>query len=144
MKRSICGGGRYDDLLSSYGYEKRVPCIGFGMGDMPILEGLSELDKLPLFKSKCDYFIISFPSLYNEAIKITNTLREKGYITDLYIAGTDKKMKKAYNYADRIGAEKVVFVAIDEFSRNSVKIKYLREKDSKGVAREEEVYISDL
>ena len=146
MKRSICGGGRYDDLLTSFGHKRRIPCIGFGMGDMPILEGLSELGKLPDFSSKCDYCVIAFPNLYDEAVKIANTLRDKGNVVDIYIHSNPNnlKVKNAYNYADRIGAEKVILVAPDEFARNSVRVKCLRDKDSTGTSKEEEVLISDL
>ena len=39
--RAICGGGRYDKLLSTLG-GKDLPATGFGFGDMVIMELLSE------------------------------------------------------------------------------------------------------
>jgi histidyl-tRNA synthetase len=35
--RAICGGGRYDRLLSTFGSED-VPACGFGFGDAVIVE----------------------------------------------------------------------------------------------------------
>ena len=45
-KRSLFGGGRYDNLLELFGVEP-VPTVGFGMGDVTIRDFL-ETHKLPL------------------------------------------------------------------------------------------------
>ncbi len=37
--RAICGGGRYDSLLSAFGGET-VPAVGFGFGDVVVLDVL--------------------------------------------------------------------------------------------------------
>ena len=39
--RAICGGGRYDSLLSTYG-GKIVPAVGFGFGDVVVLYVLKD------------------------------------------------------------------------------------------------------
>ncbi len=44
--RSICGGGRYDNLLEMFGVEP-LPTVGFGMGDVTIRDFL-ETHGLPL------------------------------------------------------------------------------------------------
>ena len=44
--RAIFGGGRYDELLSTFGGEAR-PCAGFGFGDCVIVELLQERGLLP-------------------------------------------------------------------------------------------------
>ncbi len=36
--RAICGGGRYDELLTTYGSEVTVPACGFGFGDCVIMD----------------------------------------------------------------------------------------------------------
>lgn len=53
--RAICGGGRYDRLMSLYGspkseagaYKWTVPCVGFGFGDCVIMELLRDLKIMP-------------------------------------------------------------------------------------------------
>ena len=40
--RAICGGGRYDKLLTLYGSPEVVPACGFGFGDCVIMELLRE------------------------------------------------------------------------------------------------------
>lgn len=129
LQRSVCGGGRYDNLLEKYGYHETVPAVGFGFGDVVILEVLKELDRLPKLKYQCDYCVISFnEELFPNASSISERLREKGKVTNLYME-TDKRMKNAFSYADRTGAKNVIFVAPEEMQRNEIVIKNLRETD---------------
>lgn len=44
--RAICGGGRYDRLLATFGGED-VPCAGFGFGDAVIVELLKDRGLMP-------------------------------------------------------------------------------------------------
>jgi histidyl-tRNA synthetase len=44
--RAICGGGRYDKLLGTFGGED-APCAGFGFGDAVIVELLKDKGLLP-------------------------------------------------------------------------------------------------
>lgn len=49
--RAIAGGGRYDQLLQTFGGQQQ-PCAGFGFGDAVIMELLKDLDLLPQFQHK--------------------------------------------------------------------------------------------
>lgn len=49
-RRSLFGGGRYDNLLEMFGVEP-VPTVGFGMGDVTIRDFL-ETHKLPPFTNR--------------------------------------------------------------------------------------------
>lgn len=49
-KRSLFGGGRYDNLLEMFGVEP-LPTVGFGMGDVTMRDFL-ETHKLPPFDTK--------------------------------------------------------------------------------------------
>ena len=44
--RAICGGGRYDRLLGTFGGAD-APCAGFGFGDAVIVELLKDKGLLP-------------------------------------------------------------------------------------------------
>jgi len=56
--RAICGGGRYDKLLSTLG-GKDLPATGFGFGDMVIMELLAEKGLVPELTSGNDDVVIS-------------------------------------------------------------------------------------
>lgn len=49
--RAIAGGGRYDQLLQTFGGQQQ-PCAGFGFGDAVIMELLKDLGLLPQFEHK--------------------------------------------------------------------------------------------
>jgi histidyl-tRNA synthetase len=139
--RSICGGGRYDKLLSSYGYGKDIPFVGFGLGDCVIQEILSLENKLPSFESCVDDFVVPFnTSMQAPAIRVANILRTKGRRVDLQI-NPEKKIGWSFGYGDKNGSRRIILVAPDEWSRGCVRVKELRFIDG---AKEKDVLLADL
>lgn len=121
IKRAICGGGRYKNING----DKEMECVGFGLGDVVIMEGLDSLKKLPIFEiNNIDYVIITLDNLYNVGISIAEKLRSKNKKTILYNED-NKKIKKAFSYADRLNAKYVIFIAPTEYNENCVILKDL-------------------
>ncbi len=134
--RAICGGGRYDKLLSTLG-GKDLPATGFGFGDMVIMELLAEKDLIPELVSDIDDIVIPLNSdLRNAAVTVATSLRNSGRTVDLVLE--DKKMKWAFKHAERIGAARLVLLAPDEWSRKMVKIKNL------DTGEESEISLKDI
>ncbi len=134
--RAICGGGRYDKLLSTLG-GKDLPATGFGFGDMVIMELLAEKDLIPELVSDIDDTVIPLNSdLRNAAVMVAASLRNSGRTVDLVLE--DKKMKWVFKHAERVGAKRLVLLAPDEWSRKMVKIKDL------DTGEESEISISEL
>jgi histidyl-tRNA synthetase len=80
--RALLGGGRYDDLTGMLDGPK-VPGVGFGMGDAPVLEFLRELNRLPDLSDTLDVFVIDADrSLFPQALQIVSDLRRAGLRTD--------------------------------------------------------------
>lgn len=76
--RAICGGGRYDRLLGTFGGEN-LPCAGFGFGDAVIVELLKDNHLLPEPKhSVDDVVIVMDQSLRPQACGIAQRLRVSG------------------------------------------------------------------
>jgi len=121
--RAVCGGGRYDKLISTLG-GKDLPATGFGFGDMVIMELLSEKGLVPGLVSGIDDIVIPLnPDLRNVAVKVATSLRDSNRTVDLVLE--DKKMKWVFKHAERIGAKRLVLVAPDEWSRKKIKVKDL-------------------
>ena len=134
--RAICGGGRYDKLLSTLG-GKDLPATGFGFGDMVIMELLAEKGLIPELVSDIDDIVIPLNSdLRNAAVMVAASLRNSGRTVDLVLE--DKKMKWAFKHAERIGAARLVLLAPDEWSRKMVKIKDL------DTGNESEISLNDI
>jgi len=122
--RAICGGGRYDSLLSTYGGEI-VPAVGFGFGDVVVLDVLKDLERFPELPRKLDYTIIPFArEQVGTALKIAAILRQQGSTVDCNLSM--KKMKKTLQQAVESGAAKAILLFPDELSENKVVIRDLR------------------
>jgi histidyl-tRNA synthetase len=121
--RAICGGGRYDKLLSTLG-GKDLPATGFGFGDMVIMELLAEKGLVPELTSGNDDVVISLsPELRNAAMSVASSLRSAGRAVDLVLE--DKRLKWAFKHAERSGAQRLVMVMPDEWKAGKVRIKDL-------------------
>ena len=121
--RAICGGGRYDKLLSTLG-GKDLPATGFGFGDMVIMELLAEKGLVPELTSGNDDVVISLsPELRNAAMHVASSLRARGRSVDLVLE--NKRLKWAFKHAERSGAQRLVMVMPDEWKEGKVRIKDL-------------------
>ncbi|HAL44612.1 MAG: histidine--tRNA ligase [Planctomycetes bacterium GWF2_42_9] len=114
--RAICGGGRYDNLLSDFGGPK-ITATGCGMGDCVL--GIV-LEEKGLFKNlnenqRLEYFVAyAEDGLQNEAIRIAAKLRQAGKKTDFSYKGGG--LGKQLKQASTLMAAKCVIVG-QEFSQ---------------------------
>ena len=119
--RAICGGGRYDSLLSAFGGET-VPAVGFGFGDVVVLDVLKELGRFPELPKKLEYTIIPFANeQVGIALKIASELRMRGSAVDCNFSM--KKMKKTMRQANESGATKAILLFPEELAEDKVVIR---------------------
>lgn len=129
--RAICGGGRYDSLLSTYGGEI-IPAVGFGFGDVVVLDVLKDLERFPELPRKLDYTIIPFArEQVGTALNIAAFLRRQGSTVDCNFSM--KKMKKTLQQAGESGAAKAILLFPDELTENKVVIRDLRLHEQKPI-----------
>ena len=97
--RAIAGGGRYDNLVKLIsGGKVNLPALGFGMGDVVLLELLKARGLLPKFDANVDVFIlIEEENLRAHSLKLVQDLRTAGYAVEypLTTAKSDKQFKRA-------------------------------------------------
>ncbi len=118
--RAIAGGGRYDGLVEQFGGEP-TPAVGFGMGDKTLWLVLDATGKLPQPQIGPEYYVVTVtPELSEEALKIASKLSRKSSC-DLDLMG--RKFGKQLEYANAIGARKVVILGPKELADKQVKIK---------------------
>ena len=130
--RAICGGGRYDRLLSSLGGND-MPATGFGFGDMVIMELLNEKGLVPDLPSGNQDIVIAInEDLRSAAMSVATKLRASGRSVDLVLE--DKRMKWAFRHAERTGAQRLVMVMPDEWAAGNVRIKELESGEESDVA----------
>ncbi|WOK98356.1 histidine--tRNA ligase, chloroplastic/mitochondrial [Canna indica] len=133
--RAICGGGRYDRLLSTFGSDD-IPACGFGFGDAVIVELLKEKGLLPDLMRQVDDIVFPLDEeLDGQASKIATALRQKGRSVDLV---EEKRLKWVFKHAERINASRLVLVGNSELQRGMVRVKVLSTRE------EYEVKIGEL
>lgn len=97
--RAIAGGGRYDHLLHLIsGGKVDLPALGFGMGDVVLLELLKARKLLPKFDATVvGWCLIEDETLREPSLALVQHLREAGYSIDypLVPAKSDKQFKRA-------------------------------------------------
>lgn len=130
--RAICGGGRYDKLLGTFGGENQ-PCAGFGFGDAVIVELLKDRGLLPTLSHQVDDLVIAMDeALRPAACTAAARLRASGRKVDLVLE-PGKKMKWAFKQAERCGASRLVLLAPDEWERGDVRVKNLETREEADV-----------
>jgi len=129
--RAICGGGRYDSLLSAYGGET-VPAVGFGFGDVVVLDVLKELQRFPELPRTLDYTIIPFAAeQMGIALKIAAELRSQGSTVDCNFSM--KKIKKTMQQANESGAKNTILLFPDELAEDKVVIRDMQLHEQKPI-----------
>ncbi len=97
--RAIAGGGRYDNLVKLIsGGKVDLPALGFGMGDVVLLELLKARGRLPNFDATVDVFVlIEDENLRPQSLKLAHDLRAAGRVVEypLTPAKPDKQFKRA-------------------------------------------------
>jgi histidyl-tRNA synthetase len=136
---SVCGGGRYDNLISGFIGKEQVPAVGFAIGFDRLLEALLEQGKMPVKKTSATAFVTIFDenSKY-DAFSLAQKLRKAGVSTDIAL-DTTQKLEKQLKYADKKGIPYVVIQGPEEKERNVVKLKNMVEKTQEEVTVEEVV-----
>lgn len=126
-KRSVFGGGRYDDLLSIFGNE-RVPAVGFGSGDVIARDLLETYNLLPKDLKTIDLYICPTERSY---IPISNEIAQELREANIKVAVdyTERKIGDKIKNADKSKAKYVLCVGQDEMESNIFKLKNLATRE---------------
>jgi histidyl-tRNA synthetase len=97
--RAIAGGGRYNNLVKLIsGGKVDLPALGFGLGDVVLLELLKARGLLPKFDAGIDVFcLIEDETLRAESLRLVSELRAGGLGVEYALtpAKPDKQFKRA-------------------------------------------------
>jgi histidyl-tRNA synthetase len=121
--RAICGGGRYDQLLETLGGPS-IPAVGFGFGDVVILELLADLGRLPDLRRQLDAVVFAFGDAQRQqAVHLAGALRAEGLSVELALSGG--RLKRALADADRAGARRIYLLGPDEVEQGTALVRDL-------------------
>lgn len=98
-KRSLFGGGRYDNLLDLFGAEP-VPAVGFGMGDAMTEEFLKTHNLIPDYQPHTTLYIcVAGEELTGKAMVLAQNLRKMDVSVAVDLTG--RKLGDQYKTADK-------------------------------------------
>ncbi|MBR3333881.1 MAG: histidine--tRNA ligase [Clostridia bacterium] len=129
-KLTVCGGGRYDNLVEQIG-EQSIPAVGFGMGLERVLmlldgEGIG-IPKPALY----DVFVTYMGQNGQHAFALVQQLRKAGIKADMDHCG--RSLKAQFKYANKTGAPLTAVIGDDEAANGTVKIKRMADGEEKTI-----------
>lgn len=130
--RAICGGGRYDDLLSTIGGVD-LPALGFGMGDVVLTELLRSRNILPVSGQGTEFWIAGEDdSMLPDVMKVAGRLRAKSKSVEYALKS--QTLARQLKTASSAGVKSVVFLRREDFADGVVTVKTLADGSERKVA----------
>jgi len=132
---TLCGGGRYDDLIEELG-GKPTPAIGFAMGIERIILNLKEqaipIPPLP----RPQVFIAHIgEEARDEAIKLASRLRQSGI--GIIMGTGNKSLKAQLRQANNLGVRYAVIIGEEEVKSGTVSFRDMTTAEQKTVTTSE-------
>jgi histidyl-tRNA synthetase len=126
---TICGGGRYDDLIAQMG-GKLAPAVGWALGVERVLELLKELKRLKPEPAADVYAVIASADDLPRVMKLLQQLREAGLSVQMQTSQTGAdgscgmpSLKAQFKKADASKAKFALVFGPEELALNQVTIK---------------------
>jgi len=130
--RAICGGGRYDDLLSTIGGVD-LPALGFGMGDVVLTELLRARDLLPAAELGTEYWVAADDeSLLPDVMTVAGRLRAKSRSVEYALKS--QSLARQLKTASTAGVKNVVLLRRTDYANGNVTLKTLADGSERSVA----------
>jgi histidyl-tRNA synthetase len=141
IKRSILGGGRYDNLTRDVGGDP-IPGVGFAMGDVVITLLLEKYGLLPkdVHVNPALVLVTVFDEQrLTDSFKLASELRRAAFNVVCYPEAA--KLPKQFKYADRIGAKVTLVLGPDEAAKGQVTVKNLSNGEQVVIPRNQAVTV---
>ncbi|MGD1937614.1 MAG: histidine--tRNA ligase [Cyanophyceae cyanobacterium] len=119
---TVCGGGRYDGLVSELGGPE-TSAVGWAMGMERLILLLQEIQ--PLSEPSVDFYVVSRGNQAEiQALSVAQILRQAGYSVEVDLSGS--AFGKQFKRGDRAGAKACAILGDAEADNNTVQIKWLK------------------
>ena len=132
--RSLFGGGRYDGLVTLFGGDP-IPCVGFGMGDVTLMDFLETHGLMPKSETAPTVYI-GTPSAEDvpSAQLFANTIREQGISVLVHVNG--KSLGDQIKDALKRNIPYFIAYGSNEANSDSVTIKKLSSSSEEAAPKE--------
>lgn len=132
---TLCGGGRYNNLVKTLGGND-IPAMGFGIGIERLLLILDKLELNIIDDNRLDLYIINLATDKKIPLLLASDLRMSGFKVETdYL---NRSLKGQFKSVSRLNPKYLTIIGDDEIEKGKIKIK---DNDTK---EEEEIDIDDL
>ena len=134
VSRSVFGGGRYDDLIESFGGQP-TPAVGVAPGHSTLKLLCQRAGVWPEEALSTDYYVLSVGDTRTTAASVARDLRDLGHVVETDVS--DRSFGAQLGYADSINAETVVVVGERDLENGEYTIKDMASGDETTVSVDE-------
>jgi len=118
---TLCGGGKYSDLIKSFGGPD-LPGIGYAFEIERLMTILDEQDLMPDFSQNADVVIIGLDQIAKTvSLELATHLRLAGYVVEIDYRNTS--MKPQFRLAETKNARFIIIIGEEELQNNTYTIK---------------------
>lgn len=136
---TVCGGGRYDDLIEEIGGPE-MPGVGFGLGIERLLLLMEENGfEIPKPEPPDAFICVRGEDAKQAGIRIMTDLRRNGLSAEMDTMG--RNVKGQFKYAAKRGARYTIVIGDEELAHGTVQLKDMTVHDQKEVSPDEAVRI---
>ena len=137
---SVCSGGRYENLAEYY-TKKKLPGVGISIGLTRLFYNLKELGLLSenTAKSISKVDIVTMGVDLENAVEISNSLRENGIKAEIY--KEDTKIKNKFSYANNLEIPYMIIIGEDELAQGKYTLKNMTTGEQELKTKEEIIEI---
>jgi len=126
----ICGGGRYDRLISDLG-GPQVPGVGFAIGEDRLIEVLPAAFRERVLGRRPVVVLPVGETAAGRALELVRALAVRGLSAQAEVTG--RSLKAGLKWAGKLGARTVVIVGGDEFAAGAVVVRDLDRGEQQAV-----------
>ncbi len=130
---TVCGGGRYDGLVSQLGGPE-TPAVGWAIGMERLILLLQQIQPKPL--PELDFYLVSRgEKAESQALILAHKLRKLDFSVELDLSGS--AFNKQFKRADRSGAAICLVLGDEEAHKQTVNLKWMGTKEQQAIAQTE-------
>lgn len=132
---TVCGGGRYDNLIEQIGGPS-IPGVGFGLGVERLLLVMEKSGVEIPEPQNVDVFVaVMGEKAKLFGLKLMKDLRKQGFKAEMDIMG--RNIKGQFKYADRLHAKYTLVIGDNELAEEKVSIKNMDTSEQRQVPLED-------
>lgn len=135
---TVCAGGRYDKLVEQMG-GKSTPAVGLAMGVERLILLLDEASLFPdSIESQVDVYVIADGDMTTKSIELGSYIRNSCPSLRLQSHCGGGSLKNKMKKADKSGARLALIIDENEFIKDNITVKYLRQDQPQIIVNKEE------